>query len=468
MTMKKVIVFLLITAIALGGIGFAHALVTDSQDDLILYPTAQVGDPSVLEGLTASMTFACGDHLRWYTDHTFGGETATTFHYDRKGIPENWIYDSNYLDIYLVGGLSASTTGTFVFRSTEYGDLFRAVADATANGETVTMELPLAEYADYYVPDYSLGYEDDTYVCSESASLHGHLMADGAHGEEGSYHDFFSRFRFPVRGEDIVSVALEKNAAGGICFVDFTPLNSPELFFAGDCTAEGVWFVPMFRDENGIPLAYESPEGHGIYFAPWKTADTTATYYTQNGRRTRVTPDLMQLKLVYPLAEDLLIDTIGISDGQARLLTQSGDAYTLTIIDLSTGAVTLKLEVLPFDPDCIGNSGSFLEKNGYILITAQQKLALVDLTAGQVVLTAEDTDGYASWFTPETGDLRFDGQTLLLMDAVHFAREGAFWTAAYRQGKLAYYGEYDCSLLRGNDDFYNAAITIDQDPVRWK
>ena len=64
MTMKKVIVFLLITAIALGGIGFAHALVTDSQDDLILYPTAQVGDPSVLEGLTASMTFACGDHLR--------------------------------------------------------------------------------------------------------------------------------------------------------------------------------------------------------------------------------------------------------------------------------------------------------------------------------------------------------------------------------------------------------------------
>ena len=116
--MKKVIVFLLITAIALGGIGFAHALVTDSQDDLILYPTAQVGDPSVLEGLTASMTFACGDHLRWYTAHTFGGETATTFHYDRKGIPENWIYDSNYLDIYLVGGLSASTTGTFVFRST--------------------------------------------------------------------------------------------------------------------------------------------------------------------------------------------------------------------------------------------------------------------------------------------------------------------------------------------------------------
>ena len=464
--MKKVIVFLLVLATALGGLGFAHAVVTDSQDELILYPTAEAGDPSVVEGLTASMTFACGDHLRWHTDYTFGGETVTQFVYDRKGTPANWVYNTNYLDISLVGGLSASTTGTFVFRSTEYGDLFRAVAEATPNGESMTMELPLGEYADYYVPDYSLGYEDDTYVCSEYASLQGHLMADGAHGQEGSYHGFLSRFRFPVRAEDIVSVTVEKNAAGGICSVDFMPLSSPELSFAGECTAEGVWFVPMFRDENGMPLTYQSPEGHGIYFAPWKTVNTTVTYYTQNGRRTLITPDLSQLRLVYPLADDLLIDAIGIAGGEARLLTRQADTYTLTIIDLSSGAVTLELEVLPHDPEFIGYSGSFLEENGHILITAQQKLALVDLSAGQVVLTAEDPEGHATWFNTETGDLRFDGQTLLLIDTEYPAWDGAFWTAAYRQGALAYYGQYDCSLLRGNDDFYNNSINRDQ--VNWK
>ena len=54
--MKKVIVFLLTVALALGGLGFAHAAVTASQDDLLVYPTVQVGDPAALEGLTASFT----------------------------------------------------------------------------------------------------------------------------------------------------------------------------------------------------------------------------------------------------------------------------------------------------------------------------------------------------------------------------------------------------------------------------
>ena len=79
MTMKKVIVFLLVIALAIGGIGAAHAAVTASQDDLVLYPTIQVGDPAVLEGLTAGLTFACGDHLRWHTDYPFGGEAVTEF-----------------------------------------------------------------------------------------------------------------------------------------------------------------------------------------------------------------------------------------------------------------------------------------------------------------------------------------------------------------------------------------------------
>ena len=84
--MKKVIVFLLTLAIALGGLGFAHAAVSASQDDLVIYPTLELGDPTILDGLTANLTFTCGNHLRWHTTHTFGGETATEFVYDRLGI----------------------------------------------------------------------------------------------------------------------------------------------------------------------------------------------------------------------------------------------------------------------------------------------------------------------------------------------------------------------------------------------
>lgn len=463
--MKKVIVFALVLAIALGGICFAHAATTDSQDELLVYPTSELGDPSVLEGLTASMTLACGNHLRWHTDYTFGGDTAADFSYHLKAIPDAQEYDSSSLEVYLSGGLGSSTSGSFSLRSGGYGDLLRTVAAATANGESLTMNLPLGEYVEYYVPDYSLSYEDDTRVCNESASLHGQITSERWYENEGIYYLLQSQFRFPVQETDIISVTLEKNSAGSICAIGLDPLNGPELFFAGDATAEGIWFVPIFRDESGVPLAYESPQGHGIYFAPWRNREESSRT-TEN--QSFVTPDLTRLKLVYPLEEDLLINTIRIADGEARLLVRTDDTYDLTIIDLTARETTLELEVLPHDPGHTSSTGSFFEKNGYLLVMAQQKLALVDLSAGQVVLTTEDPDHYADWFNADTGDLRFDGQTLFLIDAMYSYRDGAFWTVAYRQGGLAYYGEYDCSLLRGNDDFYYRVITVDQDPVRWK
>ena len=55
MTMKKVIVFLLTVALALGGIGFAHAAVTASQDDLIFYPTLELGDMTALDNVKVGM-----------------------------------------------------------------------------------------------------------------------------------------------------------------------------------------------------------------------------------------------------------------------------------------------------------------------------------------------------------------------------------------------------------------------------
>ena len=79
--MKKVIIFVLVIALALGGIVFAHATVTASQDDLTIYPTLELGDRSTVGGLTASMVFTCGDHLSWQTDYAFTGETSASFSY---------------------------------------------------------------------------------------------------------------------------------------------------------------------------------------------------------------------------------------------------------------------------------------------------------------------------------------------------------------------------------------------------
>lgn len=468
MTMRKVVIFALVIALALTGLVFAHTAVSAVQDELLLFPTAELGDSSVLSGLTASMTFACGDHLRWHTDYLFGGEAQTTFDYIPKGVPQASYELRTTFDLFFTGGLSTSTTGSIDLRAGEYGDLVKAVAANTEAGGSRTETLVLSEYADFYMPDYELSYEDDEISCSESASLYGHLSGEDYYMPEGCYHTLLEKFRFPVLEGQTITVTVEKHPDGGISGISLSPENNPELFFLSDATSEGIWFLPVFRDEQGTPLPYESPQGHGIYFAPWKNTGSILRYADADKRE--VTPDLSKLRLVCPLDQELRIEDLHMGSGEAWLLTRDDAAYTLTGLDLTTGKTLLTLDVLPHDPALTEYTSSFRRLGDYLLVFAQGRLALVDAADGQLLLTApEESQRFtAADFDPDTGCLRWDGETLILIDSTPYDHEVAFWVAAYTPGALRYYGEYSSSLLRGNDTFYGSYITLYQDPITIK
>ena len=467
MTMKKVIVFLLTVALALGGLGFAHAAVTASQDDLLVYPTVQVGDPTALEGLTASFTVGCGEHLRWHTDYPFGGEARTEFVYHRKPLQRPMNYFSSGMDVTLSGGLSSSVSGgSLSVNVSAYTQLLQAVATQTPAGESRTMELLFEEYTDYYVPDYELDYSSDLKTCNESSTLHGFVGGDNWLAYSGSYVALMHSFRFPVQKGHTVSITVDKDGAGRVVGIEFYPSNGPELRFISDISDQGVWFVPHFRDESGAPLPYESPAGHGIYFIPWKHNDI---YLWNENRPEPVTLDVKNIRLCYPLDENLRIEHLDIDAeaGYARMLTLQEGRYILTTCDLETGRETARLELLAYDPQVLDATAVFQQEGEYLLVLLQDQIALTDAAGTTLLLTAPETKEQhfgARYFDPATGDLRFDGETLILCDSVGH-RSGVFWAAAWRQGALAYYGEYDCSIMSGNKNWYYSYITAEDHPV---
>lgn len=467
--MRKVLIFVLTLVLALGGLGYAHAAVTESQDDLLIYPSFESGDPAVLAGRTASLTFACGDHLRWYADYTFGGETQTEFLYIPEGIeaPESDRYAR--LDVYFSGGMGASTSGgEFSPTASGYGDLLKAVAATIGPNESRTMNLRMADYVDEYLPDYELSYLEGDRTCDQQMSLHALLTGDSWYETPEAYQEFFEPFTFPVQEDQIISVTVYKDDAGRIVSIDLAPENGPILYYVSDVNAEGVWFVPVFRSETGEPLAYGSPEGHGLYFAPWKEAGTVARNHKQYAN---VTPDMDQMELVIPLEEDTVIEdmTIDADAGRAWLLSLEETGYILTQFDLSTGAAQ-SLEVMPHDSSKEWSFSEIIRDSGYLLLTAQDQLALVEEDSLELLLTATDEmehSFFAAYYEPENSELYFENGTLILLNTDHY-RSDAFWTAVYRQGGQVYYGELDCSLLRGNDDFYYREISTYQDVITLK
>lgn len=464
--MKKVIVFILVVALALGGIGFAHAAVTAAQDDLVLYSTLEIGDMTALEGRTARITFTCGDHLIWKTDYPFGGEADTEFTYDRAGIPEVPLQSRNELSAWLTTATYASTSGSFALRAGGYGDMFRdAAACAEANGEFTT-EVAVSDYLTYYLPEFDLSYEDESSRCQCMVTLPELIDGESFYEDVTIYDSFNAAFRFPVRETDRVKITVRKSGSA-VNSLGFESVCVPELTIRSDVSAEGIWMIASFLDENGVPLPYESPAGHGIYFIPWKVV---GQYQYTTTTKDNLAPDFAHAELIFPLADDLIIQQLSIDSeaGLARILSAEGDSFVLTVYDLNARAVTARLEVLPRDA---GNPGivQFAEKNGYLLVTGQGNLALVDAGNYTLLLTAPDVRdlGFcAGQFSSATGDLWFDGQTLLLIDTGYY-REDTLWAAAWNQGENICYGEYDCSLMRCNDHWYYDYITADRFGLEW-
>lgn len=463
--MKKVIVFLLTLAIALGGLGFAHAAVSASQDDLVIYPTLELGDPTILDGLTANLTFTCSNHLRWHTTHTFGGETATEFVYDRLGIQEPVYYTRNGLTMGISQGMSASTDGGFPVMNTDYGQMIREVAAETPAGGSASREFVLSDYVDYYRIDYELFYEDAERYSSEGFDLTSWMLGDSGYKDYGAYSDLCTAFRFPVQPGSTAVITTGKDDAGRLSSLAYDPKGSPELRVISDVNADGIWFVPIFQDPDGGSLPYESPAGHGIYFIPWTQSNTI--HYT-NGTTTAVlTPDVTRTQLLVPLDEalEILHMQIDADAGEAWMLTREADRYILTTLDLTTGRTLAVLELMTLPGEPV--PGYFFIDEGYLLAVLGEHIALVDTAAHTLLLTAPDAADQsfgAHFYNSDIGTLRFDGKTLILTDAAQY-REEAFWTAAWRQDTLVYYGEYNCSLMRGNDNWYYSSISADTYPI---
>lgn len=462
--MKKVIIFLLTAALALGLIGYGHASVSAQQERLLVYPTLETGDASVLAGKTAELSFLCGDHLRWDTRHTFGGATETAFTFSPKG----FLADSGVrarLEVYFSGNVSASTSGgSFSFGASPYAALMQAAAAPVGDGEAKTSDLHMADYVDHYFPDLDLQYETNTAQCNLQRSLHGQLTGDAWYEQPEDCDDFFAGFRFPVQPGHIMSVTIEKDDMRRIVGYEVNSQNGPELFYFSHVDENGIWFVPIFRDLSGTPLPYESPMGHGIYHAPWKV---TAVYEQSDRTVENLAPDMAQLELVLPLEQSLEIRHMVFDpEGDAAwMLTLENGFYTLTHINLSTGQAR-SVPVLEKDPDSLDDFPHFVRCGGYLLVTAENRIALVRENDLTLELTAPDnTEGQtARTFDPQNGSLFYDGSRLYLAETTYHY-DGAFWAAVWQQEELLYYGEYDCNLLRGNDDWYYATVDPHLEPL---
>ena len=434
MTMKKVLAFSLVILLALGGMVFAHAAVTAEQEQLTFYPTLEIGDPSVLNGLTVSTPMKCGSHLRWTPHHTFGGDTVTEFAYSRKPLPTALEYRGS-MDV----DLSASTDGS-------YHKIFYPITAPTPPGTSTTQTMELSEQLSQYEIDCFIDYRDGTSKCdSYNAGFTLSLLLE-------------STFRFPVREGDTVTIEASRDPDGQLSEY-FNLKNGLSLFSVCDVNAEGIWFLLDFYDKDGV-RPYESPEGHGIYHIPWKPDDLQP----EQSDLIEIIPNVDELELSVPLEagprnEALLADP---ERNLIHLLTLEDGMYVLSTYDMDSGTQSARLELLPQDPDRGTYCTIYRHLGDQLLLYIQGHLILTDAAGETLLLTAPNPKNQnfnVANFNPETYDLYFDGETLFIA-GFYSSRPYSFAITAWSEGAQTYYGEYSCTLTEGNEDWYYSPVEL--------
>ncbi len=451
--MKRVVIFVLVAALALGGICLAHGVIWAQQDDVRIYPNFQWGDASVLRDRMAHMSYDLGQHLRWDCTYDFDGDTTqTVFSYSHEGNLERVVNPVEFrVDMTLNFGASISQW-TGYLSQTAYGDMVREVAKETPDGESRSMELNMSEYAEYYLYELWIDYSDSERCCWISDGSHEWLSGPAEKNRDPFALAFNELFRFPVQEDEVVLVTAGREPNGQITSYGFSSQSGTKLYFDGTVTAEGLYFIPIFRDAEQSPLEYESPMGHGLYFAPWKHRE--GEYRQWDGGKTipMVEPDLSKLELRRALPLET-IHHVSVDEelGRLWLLTENDGTLHMTILELQTGQVVAAVEVLPASQN--QRYVYFVKEEDKLLVASAEQLALLDAANGEVLLTAPvETPGepyyQPSAFDADYGCLRYDGETLTILSRGQ-GRDTAFWVQVYEQGKLLYHGEFDSTLSRG-------------------
>ena len=434
MTMKKVIAFTLVILLALGCMVFAHAAVTAEQEQLSIYPTLEIGDPSVLNGLTVSTPLKCGSHLSWTPQHTFGGDTVTAFTYSRKPLPTAPEHLGS-MDVHL----SARTDGS-------YRQIVRPISVHTPAGTSTAQSVELGGKISQYDIDCYLEYRDGT--------------------SESDYHDtmwmisqlFESTFRFPVREGDMATIKVSRDPDGQLSEF-FRPDNGLSLSSVCDMNAEGIWFLLDFYDNNGV-RPYKSPMGHGIYHIPWKPDDLQP----EQSDLVKIEPNVSELRLSVPLEagpknKALLVDP---ARKLIHLLTQEDGMHVLSTYDMDSGTQRARLELLPHDPDQGRYCTIYRYLGDYLLLKIQDHMVLTDAAGETLLLTAptsNDQDINVANLDPKNFDHYFDGETLFIA-GFYSSRPYRFAITAWSEGAQTYYGEYSCTLTEGNEDWYYSPVEL--------
>ncbi len=436
--------------------------------------TAVIGDSRAADGLTVGLSASSGNMLCWDTRFRPDGDPETDFRFDQSKSRRSVRYDDYGLYLYfpcnfgMGGDIDLSderydSAGYYLPMLKEIAS--RAPSDGREYSETVSMRdyysyFPLE--ADLHLNASMLEYVDDTVSIS---------IAAGSGPSNPISQAVARHFLVPVPDDYSLTVSVVKDTDGNLRKINVDDSgNDPQFYLDTTFSAmadDGCFFT--FSCPSEFSGLSDTAAVSGIYFLPY-TDYMDDTYSNQ----TIKVVGIDSIKFIYGLQTGELPQSLTLSPDGSRLLliTESGGAYRLTVLDSASFSVLQQLPLMSESSTTwINNVWTY---DDFILaLTAGGRFALASVENGiySVAIVSDLPDElYADMQTPSPG-IDFNGEKLAIaasISQIKYDRPAysSFCLLIYDQSGLLYCADYISSLDVPSSNYGLRASLLDDVPIQ--
>lgn len=369
---KRLLITVLLVALATGSLVWVHETVNEKKDDVTMYENVLWGDSSAASGLAVKATTHMDQRLFWETTFRPGSDTLaeTEFIYYPERKILRYDYDDTQLSVrfadgnFGMGGLwtmeeleSSAYQEEWKLGSDGLGKLWVPIVDVarrTPAGDRYSENIRLADYYEYYPMRADMYFDSD--------ELEQYLYINETQETNEQLTQFFA-VKVPEALELTVTIA--KNSNGTVGDIDCHYADSVENnelgYVYGDdlgihtaLTVDGGYIV-LSREKDDPDNYYEtvldSPrmtEDYGIYFFPLVEYHPEGLIYTEGDNPERI-PGMDQLRNVYPLEDGVnAVELYHYKEAnQLILVTEEAGHIWATIIERKSMTELQKIDLGP-------------------------------------------------------------------------------------------------------------------------
>lgn len=455
--MRRTVALLLVLAVLAGAMVYIHTKIWQMEDDVIFTENILAGDARWMEGETADIHYDAGAYLRWDCEYRFGETPSvqTVFHLSQMQ-PQDQMGLSNsefYIDPYAsrTTFLAYPLKGDPQTGNRAFDQMILDAATQTPTGETQEFDFTTTDYLEDYPYDIYLKYQTPEKFCRFSTDvLLDHMEQDRP--DTGFYRAFFEKFRFPVTETDSTRLSIYKGSDDLIEGIGIVQYEANGFGFLSAMGEDGLYLIPYFEDARGNPLKGDYSDGRGLYFIPWERYGESSSNVFDGEKwvpRYDVWPDLANSRNLFPIADDTHVCSLALSQdaSTAWIVTWEDGGYYLDVLTVPDG--TLRNRIFLMEQENKPTASSVVTENGYMVVAADQKLALVNLEGDCRLEFAVDSGAAQEHMTSlrfqTKPELRYEDGVLTLLNSGEYLN-CYFYTAVFTADGLQFLANYTCNL----------------------